>query len=224
MPALPSAAARDRPGVARAARRGRARGRKRARGAAGGSRGCAVARAAHRGAAHRRRAGAAVGLRPGLGRVRRGAEVPGRLRRRASCCACTGARATPTRSRWRPARSTGWRSAGCTTCVGGGFHRYSVDGVWLVPHFEKMLYDNALLASAYLEGHAVTGNPGYRRGRRGARSTSCCASCACPRAASPRRSMPTPTASRARLTCGRRPSSTRRSARRPARPRRPTTA
>ena len=33
--------------------------------------------------------------------------------------------------------------------VGGGFHRYSVDGRWLVPHFEKMLYDNALLARAY---------------------------------------------------------------------------
>ena len=37
--------------------------------------------------------------------------------------------------------------------LGGGFHRYSVDAVWLVPHFEKMLYDNALLASAYL--HAL---------------------------------------------------------------------
>ena len=33
--------------------------------------------------------------------------------------------------------------------VGGGFHRYSVDGIWLVPHFEKMLYDNALLARVY---------------------------------------------------------------------------
>ena len=36
--------------------------------------------------------------------------------------------------------------------VGGGFHRYSVDAQWLVPHFEKMLYDNALLAPAYLHG------------------------------------------------------------------------
>ena len=36
--------------------------------------------------------------------------------------------------------------------IGGGFHRYSVDAQWLVPHFEKMLYDNALLARAYLEG------------------------------------------------------------------------
>ena len=41
--------------------------------------------------------------------------------------------------------------------VGGGFARYSVDAEWLVPHFEKMLYDNALLASIYLEAHQATG-------------------------------------------------------------------
>ncbi len=41
--------------------------------------------------------------------------------------------------------------------LGGGFHRYAVDGVWLVPHFEKMLYDNALLARAYAHGHSLTG-------------------------------------------------------------------
>ncbi len=43
--------------------------------------------------------------------------------------------------------------------VGGGFHRYAVDAQWRVPHFEKMLYDNALLAIAYLEGFQVTGQP-----------------------------------------------------------------
>ncbi len=47
--------------------------------------------------------------------------------------------------------------------LGGGFHRYSVDAVWLVPHFEKMLYDNALLASAYLHAAVVTGDDDYRR-------------------------------------------------------------
>ncbi|MEP6775538.1 MAG: thioredoxin domain-containing protein [Chloroflexota bacterium] len=47
--------------------------------------------------------------------------------------------------------------------VGGGFHRYSVDDVWLVPHFEKMLYDNALLARLYLSGYQATGKPLYRR-------------------------------------------------------------
>ena len=42
--------------------------------------------------------------------------------------------------------------------LGGGFHRYTVDARWLVPHFEKMLYDNALLASAYLQAHLYTGD------------------------------------------------------------------
>jgi uncharacterized protein len=44
--------------------------------------------------------------------------------------------------------------------LGGGFHRYSVDARWLVPHFEKMLYDNALLASAYLQGFQLSGDEG----------------------------------------------------------------
>jgi uncharacterized protein len=48
--------------------------------------------------------------------------------------------------------------------VGGGFHRYSVDAYWLVPHFEKMLYDQALLVRAYLHGWLVVGQlPRYRR-------------------------------------------------------------
>ena len=47
--------------------------------------------------------------------------------------------------------------------VGGGFHRYSTDAYWLVPHFEKMLYDNALLARLYLHAWQVTGRPLYRR-------------------------------------------------------------
>ena len=47
--------------------------------------------------------------------------------------------------------------------LGGGFHRYSVDARWLVPHFEKMLYDNALLAVAYLEALLLTGRDEFRR-------------------------------------------------------------
>jgi uncharacterized protein YyaL (SSP411 family) len=47
--------------------------------------------------------------------------------------------------------------------LGGGFARYSVDAAWLVPHFEKMLYDNALLASAYLHGWQALGHKRYRR-------------------------------------------------------------
>ncbi len=45
--------------------------------------------------------------------------------------------------------------------IGGGFHRYSVDERWLVPHFEKMLYDNALLARVYALAHEQTGNAGW---------------------------------------------------------------
>ena len=47
--------------------------------------------------------------------------------------------------------------------IGGGFHRYSVDAKWLVPHFEKMLYDNALLAKVYLQAYQITKKPLYRR-------------------------------------------------------------
>lgn len=47
--------------------------------------------------------------------------------------------------------------------VGGGFARYSVDDHWLVPHFEKMLYDNAQLARAYLHAYLLTGNADYRQ-------------------------------------------------------------
>jgi hypothetical protein len=47
--------------------------------------------------------------------------------------------------------------------VGGGFSRYSTDDEWLVPHFEKMLYDNALLTRAYLEAYQVTGRKEYAR-------------------------------------------------------------
>jgi uncharacterized protein YyaL (SSP411 family) len=45
--------------------------------------------------------------------------------------------------------------------LGGGFHRYSVDERWFVPHFEKMLYDQAQLAISYLEAFQITGDPQY---------------------------------------------------------------
>ena len=47
--------------------------------------------------------------------------------------------------------------------IGGGFHRYSTDAFWLVPHFEKMLYDNALLVRLYLHAYQITGTPLYKR-------------------------------------------------------------
>jgi uncharacterized protein YyaL (SSP411 family) len=56
----------------------------------------------------------------------------------------------------------GMAAGGFYDVVGGGFHRYSVDDRWLVPHFEKMLYDNAVLASTYLHTWVVTGRERYR--------------------------------------------------------------
>src|SRR6266516_62616 len=56
----------------------------------------------------------------------------------------------------------GMAAGGMYDLVGGGFHRYSVDEQWLVPHFEKMLYDNALLAPVYLHAWVVTGKERYR--------------------------------------------------------------
>jgi uncharacterized protein YyaL (SSP411 family) len=56
----------------------------------------------------------------------------------------------------------GMSAGGMYDLLGGGFHRYSVDERWLVPHFEKMLYDNALLVPAYLHGWLVTGEERYR--------------------------------------------------------------
>src|SRR5438093_343480 len=56
----------------------------------------------------------------------------------------------------------GMALGGMYDLVGGGFHRYSVDAAWLVPHFEKMLYDNAQLVPAFLHGWLVTGKERYR--------------------------------------------------------------
>jgi hypothetical protein len=56
----------------------------------------------------------------------------------------------------------GMRAGGMYDLVGGGFHRYSVDTQWLVPHFEKMLYDNALLVPVYLHAWVLTGEGSYR--------------------------------------------------------------
>ena len=69
------------------------------------------------------------------------------------------------RGEFEPALGTldGMAAGGMCDLVGGGFHRYSVDRQWLVPHFEKMLYDNALLVPAYLHAWVLTGTAGYRQ-------------------------------------------------------------
>jgi len=66
----------------------------------------------------------------------------------------------------------GMAAGGMYDLVGGGFHRYSVDAQWLVPHFEKMLYDNALLAIDYLEAFQATGREDFA----GVAATSCATS------------------------------------------------
>ena len=105
--------------------------------------------------------------------------------------------------RWRCTRCARWPSGGMYDQVGGGFARYSVDARWIVPHFEKMLYDNALLARAYLHGWQVSATSRSSGACARRRSTGCCASCARTRAASPRRWTRTPRASRASTTSGR---------------------
>ena len=96
---------------------------------------------------------------PGSGRPTTRATAASAARRSSrprppSSCCCDAAR----RSR-RSRRSGRWPRGGIYDQVGGGFARYSVDARWLVPHFEKMLYDNALLARAYLHGWQVSGDP-----------------------------------------------------------------
>src|SRR2546425_11716736 len=56
----------------------------------------------------------------------------------------------------------GMAQGGIRDHVGGGFHRYSVDERWIVPHFEKMAYDNSELLHAYLNGYSGLGNPLFR--------------------------------------------------------------
>ncbi len=86
--------------------------------------------------------------------------------------------------------------------LGGGFHRYSTDSRWLVPHFEKMLYDNALLAVAYAEAFQATGREDFARV---ARTTLdyLLREMAPPGAPSPRPPTPTPRARRAGSSSGR---------------------
>lgn len=55
------------------------------------------------------------------------------------------------------------RNGGIYDHIGFGFHRYSVDSTWLIPHFEKMLYDQAMLAMAYIEAYQATGKEEYKK-------------------------------------------------------------
>ncbi len=78
-----------------------------------------------------------------------------------SCCASTRGRAASRARDMVLQTLRAMAAGGMRDHVGGGFHRYSVDADWRVPHFEKMLYDQAQLSLAYLEAHQVTGDPCY---------------------------------------------------------------
>ena len=69
---------------------------------------------------------------------------------------------TPRRCGWWTVTLDAMANGGINDQLGGGFARYSTDADWLVPHFEKMLYDNAQLAHAYLEAYRATGEERHR--------------------------------------------------------------
>ena len=157
--------------------------------------------AARRGRSRPGRRGAGGPVRPGARRLPRRTEIPAddgggvpAAARRAD-----GIGGSPRRS-----ASTLERMArgGIYDQLGGGFARYSVDAVWHVPHFEKMLDDNASCSRCTRTTRGSPAPPSRPASPRRSPS-SCCATSACPRVRSPWRSTPTPPASRGSRTCGR---------------------
>ena len=63
----------------------------------------------------------------------------------------------------KPGTTAALMALAVSAIIGGGFSRYSTDAMFLIPHFEKMLYDNALLIMAYAETYQATGNPLYKK-------------------------------------------------------------
>ena len=96
---------------------------------------------------------------------------------------------------------TQMRLGGIYDQFGFGFHRYSTDEKWLVPHFEKMLYDQALMALAYVEAFQVTGAERYALAAKETLDY-CCAIFRRLKAAFTRLKTPTPKAKKANSTCG----------------------
>ena len=72
----------------------------------------------------------------------------------------------PKRLIWSTATLHGMAAGGMHDHLDGGFHRYSVDERWFVPHFEKMLYDQAQLAVSYLEAYQITGEERFAEAAR----------------------------------------------------------
>ena len=164
MPGFPARARCGGRRLPHAPRRGRAAGR-RARRAPPGAAGRARPATATRSVASsrpRQRASAAQ-LRRRTRRLRRRAEVPAADDARVPAPRLAADPATRRRCAMVTRTLDAMADGGIYDQLGGGFARYSTDAHWLVPHFEKMLYDNALLAHAYLEGYRATGNERYAR-------------------------------------------------------------
>ena len=110
------------------------------------------------------RAGRAV--RPRVGRLRRRTQVPPAVAGRPGPAPGAAGPGAPTPGRTAEAMAVrtldAMAAGGIHDHLGGGFARYATDTEWLVPHFEKMLYDQAGLLRAYLHGWQVTGDPRYR--------------------------------------------------------------
>ena len=105
----------------------------------------------------------ALSFDAGARRLRRRAEVPAADDARVPAARVAAQRATRPCSTMVTRTLDAMADGGINDQLGGGFARYSTDAHWLVPHFEKMLYDNALLAHAYLEGYRATGQERYAR-------------------------------------------------------------
>ena len=104
-----------------------------------------------------------LGQHGGFGRRAQVPSVPWTLRRAACGAFARFGDPSDALDNGPSSRSTRWRPGGIYDHLGFGFHRYSTDAQWLVPHFEKMLYDNALLVPVYLEAFQITGNEAYAR-------------------------------------------------------------
>ncbi len=121
----------------------------------------------------RRRGGDARAVRRRRRRLRRQRRSSRATCRSASCCASTGGPATRTRGGWPRSRSSAWPRAASTIRSAAASIATRPTRSGCVPHFEKMLYDNALLALAYLEAYQATGRADVRRrGARRPRATS----------------------------------------------------
>ena len=157
----------------------------------------------HPGLSRARGAQALVALRRPARRLRAAAQVPEHDGPRRCCCG------PATCARVRKALDA-MRAGGIWDHLGGGFHRYSTDERWLVPHFEKMLYDNALLLRLYVDAWRATGEPLYERDGAGDRRVRRAGDDGPGGRRSTRRRTPTARARRGSSSCGRRPRSTRR--------------